>query len=1309
MSHNLAERNLLFGFVALQNSFISHEQFIAAVRLWLHDKQTPLDEILCDRQALARDEQQLIRGLVQKHLERHDNDAEKSLAVLSTVGSIIEELKQLGDADIDATLTHVPRPTRRHDDALGSAANVGSSTSAGLRFRILRQHAKGGLGEVFVAEDTELRREVALKEIQPRFADDPQCRNRFVVEAEITGGLEHPGIVPVYGLGQYDNGRPFYAMRFVRGDSLKEAVDRFYNPTRPPLVKGRSEDGLGKGKSEETFGDGRSENDLSKGRSEETLPVAGYGHGSRPGSEKPDYTGLEFRKLLGRFIDVCNAIEYAHSRGVLHRDLKPGNIMLGKYGETLVVDWGLAKVIGRDGGLQGDGARISARSFVGENAPTEYGRALGTPAFMPPEQAAGEIDRLGPASDVYSLGATLYYVLTGRIPVVGKSSNEVLEKVRAGEFPAPRAINGGVPKALDAICRRAMAKNPEDRYASPRELADDVERNLADEPVSCYVEPITTKLRRWGWRHRTLVSAAVVGLVASVVLLAVVSVLLDQKRRAVEAEQAVTEQRRQEAVAAKTRAELAEADAKQQRDIAREAESAAKESEADTIAFSEFLVADVLAVARPKGEQGGLGIDVTVKAALEEALKVIDVRFRDRPRAEAIARHALGVTFRLLGNLPVAESQLRAAVALRQRVLGDEHSDTLKSQNSLAVLLNQAGKSNEAILLYETIMAQYEKSPDADKLALLTTMSNLAISLQDAGRVSEAVPLLERVKKGREAELGPNHKETLVSISNLAVAYRECGRKSEAAAMLQETLAKSLLFGLLEGDSDDAGRLTIVNNLAVLHEDLGKQDEAIVLLEHHLSVVKKKFGADHPTTLLTQSNLGSAYRRADRLDDGIRLLEETLRRQKATLGDAHPDVLATMNYLAETYRQADRSKDAIALYKEALRLWKETPEPEHPDRYVTLHNLAVAYDQSGLYDESLALHEETFAWFKKNLGPDHERTLASQNGLASIYLEVNKVAESCALYEDSLRQHRQSLGSDHPETITTMHALGEAYIRARRPTDAIPVCEEALRRQRERFSTDHQAVLVEMNNLAAAYHGAGRSDDAIAQLLDAIPRMKLTLGAHHRETINSIYNLATAYRDTKQFAKAIELYRDNLELLRQTRGALDAETLATLNNLAECCMDAHDYDQAEQALSELVEAKRSAYGPEHFNTIVSTAFLGHCLLRQGKFQQAEPILRVCLPILQQQQPNGLLRYVAASMLGESLARQKNFAEAEPLLLEGYQGLHDRRENIPPQGKVYVVEAVQRLIDLYTMLEKPDEAVKWKTRLNELSTDTRDEE
>src|SRR5260370_26715601 len=295
-------------------------------------------------------------------------------------------------------MVHVSAARAKDADPYATAA--GTPTSAGLRFRILRSHAKGGLGEVFVAHDEELHREVALKEIQGRHADNAESRSRFLLEAEITGGLEHPGIVPVYGLGQYADGRPFYAMRFIRGDSLKEAIERF--------------------------------------------------HKGEPGGSESGERTLEFRKLLGRFIDVCQAMQYAHDRGVLHRDLKPGNIMLGKYGETLVVDWGLAKAVGKRGGPGGSGTGDEPTlhpAHASGSAETIAGTAIGTPAFMSPEQAARRLDLLGPASDVYSLGATLYTLLTGKAPVEDKDVDVVLRKVQKGDFPRPRELEPSIAPA----------------------------------------------------------------------------------------------------------------------------------------------------------------------------------------------------------------------------------------------------------------------------------------------------------------------------------------------------------------------------------------------------------------------------------------------------------------------------------------------------------------------------------------------------------------------------------------------------------------------------------------------------------------------------------------------------------------------------------------------------------------------------------------------------------------------------------------------------------------------------------------------
>jgi tetratricopeptide (TPR) repeat protein len=354
-----------------------------------------------------------------------------------------------------------------------------SGDAGPVRFRVLRFHAAGGLGEVFVAEDVELRREVALKEIKRQHAGRIDSRGRFVLEAEITGGLEHPGIVPVYGLGTYPDGRPYYAMRFIRGETLAAAIQRF--------------------------------------------------HAQAPAR----FDVLEFRQLLGRFVAVCQAVAYAHSRGVLHRDLKPGNIMLGKFGETLVVDWGLAKVVGRpDAGEAAPGEEGLLRPSAGHGAQTVG--VVGTPAFMSPEQATGTAEELGVATDVYSLGATLYALLTNRAPFRGPA-DQVVRQVESGAWVPARQVNPAVPAALDAICRKAMALRPGERYGSALALAEDLEHWLADEPVVAYREPAGARLRRWVRKHPRKVTAAAVLLLATVVGLGVGTILLQQAKQRAEA------------------------------------------------------------------------------------------------------------------------------------------------------------------------------------------------------------------------------------------------------------------------------------------------------------------------------------------------------------------------------------------------------------------------------------------------------------------------------------------------------------------------------------------------------------------------------------------------------------------------------------------------------------------------------------------------------------------------------------------------------------------------------------------------------
>ena len=340
-----------------------------------------------------------------------------------------------------------PRPGDPLGDTDAPRVNLSVLNVSHQRFRILGTYAEGGLGVVSTAHDIELDRVVAVKEMRGGRPSDDDVQ-RFLLEARLTGQLDHPGIPPVYALGYFEDGRPFYAMRLVDGVTLRSAIKEFHNKFPAP--------------------------DRSRQRS------------------------MQLRQLIGAMVSICNTLRFAHSKGVLHRDIKPSNIMLGEYGETLLMDWGLAKSQKQSLPYSDLEAKAHlSRKRLDDPEDTGTGSVMGTPHYMSPEQANGDIESINPRSEVYSVGATLYTVLTGRPPFSGQTRDEILNKVKRGDFQPPRAVDSRVPPELNAICLKAMALERGDRYADPGELATDIEHWLADETVPCYREPPSRRWQRW--------------------------------------------------------------------------------------------------------------------------------------------------------------------------------------------------------------------------------------------------------------------------------------------------------------------------------------------------------------------------------------------------------------------------------------------------------------------------------------------------------------------------------------------------------------------------------------------------------------------------------------------------------------------------------------------------------------------------------------------------------------------------------------------------------------------------------------------
>jgi serine/threonine-protein kinase len=921
MTQSTSDSNLLFGILALQMDFITRDELIAAMNAWVLQKQRGLGEILVEQRALSDEERALLEPLVRKHLENHGNDPQQSLTALSEVGWIGQALKGITDPELELSLKHLGESVPTIDpEATGTFTSPRSSSQDG-RFRILRPHARGGLGEVFIARDEELRREVALKQIQDRYAGDPESRARFLLEAEVTGGLEHPGIVPVYGLGCFPDGRPFYAMRFIRGDSLKQAIERFHRADVP---------------------------------------------GRDPGERT-----LEQQRLLRRFTDVCNAIAYAHSRGILHRDLKPGNVMLGPYGETLVVDWGLAKPIGRVEGLEGTAVERTLHPSSGSGVtPTQVGSAVGTPQFMSPEQAAGRLGELGRASDVYSLGTTLYCLLTGQAPFQDQEVGTVLGKVQAGDFPPPRQVKKDVPRALEAICLKAMALRPEDRYDSPGSLADDLEHWLADEPVSAWREPPLTRARRWARRHKTAVVGALAFLFTTVVALAISTVVISRKQ--------------QETDDARRRAESS----------FRQAQAAVdrylkeiSENRLLKVPGLQPLRKDLLVAARGFYEEfvKERGEDPTVRADLATAYmnlgritgetgsrqESVDLYLKARPILETLARERPDDQ-RIPYQLAVISGNLGRLYAEMGQV-GDASAAYRDALDRAGALMKQHPESVENRRLQGYVLTQshrvYRALQEPDRLEAVLTR---AIEVR-AGLVQE---------NPKSAEDRANLAETKGYLGDYYVRRNQIDR---GIGLVKEAIAE--WDALAKEQAHDQGYASALANtlviLGMMESGINRKREAVEPLERALAI-RERLARENPSVV--------AYRQ---------------------------DLATTLGYLADAYGALGRKDRSGESFRRAREVW-ESLVRELPESADMRHGLAFTLYAHGIHQADAGRVEESERLLRtademfEGLARQNPQQPRYSEGIASVELALARLYSSSGRPEKARQLYQGGLARIGP-------------------------------------------------------------------------------------------------------------------------------------------------------------------------------------------------------------------------------------------------------------------------------------------------------
>ncbi len=739
---------------------------------------------------------------------------------------------------------------------------------------------QGGMGVVYRAVQEGTDRIVALKVIQQRVFS-LQTLRRFEYETRVLGRLHHPGIAAIFEAGtvETDHGRrPFFAMELVRGQELTQYARQQRLPARARL------------------------------------------------------------ELLAR---VSDAVHHAHQMGVIHRDLKPGNILVDETGCPKVLDFGVAKA------TDGDLHTTTLQTYAGQ--------LVGTIPYMSPEQIAGSADELDIRCDVYALGVIGYELLAGRTPhdIREKSVLEAVRIVVEEEPPSIRALHASPGRDAEIIIAKAMAKDRSMRYASASDLSADIRRLLANEPIAARSPTAAYRFRKFARRNPTLTGLI---LLLAVALVAGTSVSTWQAIRAARAE----------------------GSANQQRDIAMNKEALA-------LGVVEFLNIDLLGAAIPDR----LGQNATVREVLDAAAAGVDEKFVDEPLLAAAIHQTIGAVYAQLDEYELAARHLQAAVERRARHAGNDATETFESRLDLAQVYAVLGRLDEAESLLAQSIERARRVDGPDHARTLVAMEARARLHQQVGRYAEAEEAYQALLEIRQRVLGRDAPATLHTMNNLGSLYVERERYADA---------EPLLAGVVEarraaGDRS-LGDTNALNNLALLYVRQQRYVEAESLYQELLAIRREMVGESHSETLTAMSNLAGLYFRTGRYDQAEQLYASLLPLRRARSGDAHIDTLLTMSNLGVVYLELDRVQEAEALLAEAARIGRSSLPPNHVHLGMILGNHGKSLIARDRLTEAegalLQAHEILIASF----GPEHSIVRRNAQSLVTLYEALDRPAEA---------------------------------------------------------------------------------------------------------------------------------------------------------------------------------------------------------------------------------------------------------------------------------------------------------------------------
>ena len=769
-------------------------------------------------------------------------------------------------------------------------------------FVLVQRLGRGGMGEVWEAEQRTLSRRVALKLLLPERVDS-RGLDFFAREARAGGRRAHPGSVSVHGTGE-DDGLHWIAMELVA-----ESCDLR-----------RSLDALDK---------------------QDELP--------------PDY----YRHVAEFVAAIADALAAAHGAGVIHRDLKPGNILVTRDGKPKISDFGLAKLTDEQ-----------SLSLVGDLAGTYF--------YMSPEQVAAKRAGLDHRTDIFSLGVVLYEMLTLVRPFDGDTTEQVARKILWEDPPDPQKLRSRIPRDLAVICAKAMEKEPARRYQSMAELAADLRRHLSGEPILARPSGPMVRFAKWARRNPTKSVVAVVTAAALVVISAVawqldISVGEADRARA-EAERVADFQSRMLRGLDAFEVGRTMLDNFEERIALRLGKSSASESEvADEVAKFRSLALQAPPV--------GVARDLLHEAILSPAAGVIEDEFGDDPRVEATLRQALAIVYRKLALYGQAVEQQERALSLRRQVLGDEDVATLESMDVMADLRNKQGNRAEASSLHgETLEIRRRVLGDENKYTL-GSMVNLAKSLRMSGKFSEATALLREVMATAGRVLGESDSVTLMAMMRLAHMLERQGEIEEAGNLHRQALeANRGLHGDLHSDS-----LSALHNLGRWELMYGEPSAAEAAFGEALAGTRELRGDDHPDTLNAMMGVAAVLGKQQRNEEALELSRETTRISRRIYGNDHARTMRCLMHEGVALLQMNEFSASEPLLRQVAEFFRHDLASQgdlgtaHLLQAV-LHNLALLC----MHQDRLAEAENLFRELLELTPADHPSHAALKKELDAV-------------------------------------------------------------------------------------------------------------------------------------------------------------------------------------------------------------------------------------------------------------------------------------------------------------------------------------